>query len=387
MPIQRVLIFHPEWSVRQELGHAVRRSVPSISALHESDSLARVPELVRHLLPDVVLLDLVESRDLALLVCRQLRREGQKVVGLYNPLLQSSRDVQFFRDAVRAGVSDFLPLPPSDRELAEAFAELQPEAAPLANPRRGRVVAFLPAPGGSGATTLAVNAALLAVRSGGAAKLVLCDADLQFGSMAEHLGLSPDRDLFDLARDLDSGAALPAYLTSFADSELRLLASPRSLARAAEISPETLARILIQLEQRFELVFVDLAPSLDLATLSVLDLASTIWVVTEPALPRLSAASRLLEALDSLGLGKDRVRLVLNKVGAFDGALTEATVAQRLGRAVRHSLPFDRSIPLAAHRGAPSALTLPRGAFGEALAAISQESVRREGGVVQKARA
>ena len=368
----RVLVVHPEAEVRTSIEESLRNVGPKPLIVESAPSLADGLRQARAIKPHVVFLDLGAERSLVLDAARELRAPGCLVVGLYNPLVLRG-DLPFFRDATRAGVGDFIPLPASDSELLAALhsAETRDGRAPA----EGRVIAFFSQQGGVGTTSLAVNTALLMAGSDQVkGKVALCDAAVQFGSAVSFLGLKAQRDLADLVRDPQGVAALPACLTEEPASGLKVLAAPRDPVEGDTITPEDITRVLIELRRRFDWVVVDTPPTLDLLTLAVLDSADKIFVVTEAVTPTILGTSRLLKVLNDERLGADRIRLVLNRFNTFEGNLSERTVADQLGRPVDHVVPYDRNFVTAATRGRPVLLGRPSTALEAAFSALGQDA-------------
>jgi pilus assembly protein CpaE len=367
------LVVHPEAATRRLLVDGLRRVLPEVS-LHaaEAPNAVQALQIAGWLDPRIVLLDLSAERQLALDAARALRRSGRSILGLYNPMLAADRGAELFRIGARSGVSDFVALPASDAELLAALSALENGGGE--SRRVARVLAFVAAQGGSGTTTLATSSALLLAGSRSAGSVVLCDAALQFGNAAAHLGLAADRDLIDLLRDLDAASTLTPYLLHHAETGLNVLAPPREASEAERVSPEDLSRVLVALRRRFETVVVDLPAQVDLRTLAALDLADRIWVVTEAVTPAVVSTARLLGLLEEVGLA-ERVRVVVNQYSSYEGNLSEGVVAQRLGRPVDRVVPYDRAVVVAANRGTPSLLGQRRGAFAEAIGELAGEFV------------
>ena len=368
-----ILVVHPEAETRRLLIEGLRRALPNAS-LHaaEASTATQALQIAGWLEPKAVLLDLSAERQLALDAARALRRSGRWILGLYNPMLAADRGAELFRVGARSGINDFVPLPASDAELVAALAAIENGAGEAR--REARVLAFVAAQGGSGATTLAVASALLLAGSKAAGGVVLCDAGLQFGNVTAHLGLSADRDLIDLLRDLDAASTLTPYLLHHAETGLNVLAPPREAAEAERLKPEDLSRVLVALRRRFETLVIDLPPQVDLMTLAALDLADRIWVVTEAVTPAVVSTGRLLALLDEVGLS-ERVRVVVNQYSSYEGNLSEGLVAQRLGRPVDRVVPYDRAVVVGANRGVPFVLGQRRGAFAEAVGEVAGEFV------------
>ena len=370
--VARALIVHPVEAMRRAVAHALRQVAGAPITVHEAGSLTEGLRAARWYDPSYVLLDLSEERSLALEVAQEVRRADRLVIGLYNPLLLRDHEDDFFRAAARAGVGDFVPLPAAEAERAAALAGPRPDAAAAG----GRTIAFFGHKGGVGTTTLAVNTALLLAGSGEAGEVALCDADLQFGDAAALLGLAPDRDLADMARDLDHLGALSAYLSRDPATGLRVLARPRDLVDAERVTPEELARLVIHLQRRFDTVVVDTPPVLDLMTLAVLDLAEKVILVTEAVTPTVLGTARLLRLLEEQGFAAERLRVVVNRHAAFEGNLPPGTVAEQLGRPVDYVIAYDRAFVTAATRGAPPILGRRKSDFPDVVGRLADDVVR-----------
>jgi len=370
----RVLIVHADPAVRRDIENVVRRAHKhSIAARHAGTAGAAV-QLARDFDPRIVLIDLVQDRALALSVAKELRRPERLLIGLVNPLMDGGgvSEAEFLRQAVRAGVSDFVALPLSDSEISAAL-EMAPQAGPAAH--EGRAVAFFGHQGGVGTTTLAINTAI-AIKVGEPNRsVVIMDGNIQFGSVAAHLGMVPERDLGDAIRELDLGPMFPLPSTG-SEAPISLVASPLDPRAAEMVTPEDVSRVVIELRRRFNTVVIDTAPVLDLMTLSLLDLSETVVVVTEPHAPVIAGTARLLGMLATLGFADDRVRLVVSRYRDAPDVLSAAVVAQQLNRAVDHVVPFMMPVTAGTHRGVPAIFERGTAPFTDAVKKLARDVSR-----------
>jgi pilus assembly protein CpaE len=372
--VARILVIHPEEEQRRTLEKQLRSVAGAPATIYQAVSLPAGAEAARRLDPRVLLLDLNGERALALEIAREARRPDRLLIGLYNPLLLPDGEAAtLFRQASRAGISDFVPLPAGEAELAAALAGTPDHLAAESEGSEGRLVVFLSPKGGIGTTTLAASSALALVSSerilGGVA---LCDAALPFGTAAAMIGLAPDRDLADLVRDLDNLKALGSYLTSEERSHLALLAAPRDPYRAQAITPEDLSRVLILLRRRFSRVIVDTPTGFDLLSLAAVDLAERIYVVTEASAPTVLVTARFIRMLEEQELGGDRLRVVLNRFSTEDD-LSVDLVAEQLGRSPDFVVPFDGDVPSAANSGDAVVLSSAGGSFANAVGQLADD--------------
>lgn len=370
--IDRVLVVHPEVATRHDVERAVRQAHNHPVAVRQVGSPSAAVQAAREHDPRIILIDLGQERALTLTVTRELRHSDRLIIGLYNPLVEESgSDAEFLRQAVRAGIGDFIPLPVSESELAEALAAT-PKPGGAAGHDDGQVVAFFGQQGGVGTTTLAVNTALALASPDARKPIALVDANVQFGTVAAQLGLAPDRDLADAVRELDQGTlfTLPSFDKA---SNLQVLASPSDPRSAESVTPEDLSRVLIELRRRCGVVVVDTAPVLDLLTLAALDLAETIVLVTEGNTPTVAGTVRLIGMLEEIGIAEDRIRVVLNRQRNAQDVLAQSVVAAQVRRPIDHVVPFLFPVALATHRGAPALFEKQAGPFVEAVRGIARD--------------
>lgn len=372
---ERILIVHSSAEVRSALVSALRSVSERALAIYETDTLADAVGRLDGLQPERVFLDLSADLDLALDTLGEMQAGGRRLYGLYDPLVGEVAGEDLFRRTVRAGADDFLALPVSKEELAELLRSR--EHGPREGSPPGRILAFYGAKGGVGTTTVACNLGLVFAGGGALDHVALCDAALQFGTAAEVLGLSGDMDLGDLVRDLGREDVLSAYLTRHEVTGLSLLQRPRSIDVAEAIRPEDVSRVLLALRSRFEYVLVDTATALDQVTLAVLDLADHVFVTLEGLTPAVRATQSGLEVLSRLGFDEDRVSVLLNRSGSFDGALGRRTVELELGRQVFAELPQNKDVVKASNNGAPLVIDRQRNPFSVSIGSLADRVLEK----------
>jgi len=369
--IDRILIVHADPAVGREIEAALRRAHPHPLAARHAASAAAAVQAAREYDPRIVFLDLGQERAVALSAATELRRSDRMLIGLLNPLMNGG-GADLLRHAVRAGISDFVSLPLSDDEVVAVLAAAPQQSSAT---HEARTIAFFGHQGGVGTTTLAINTAF-AIRAGDATRTAaLLDANVQFGSVASHLGIVPERDLGDTVREIELGAMLPLE-SAGPDPGVALVASPVDPRVAERITPEDMSRVVIELRRRFHAVVIDTAPVLDLLTLSVLDLSDTVVVVTEASAPTVAGTARLLRMLSTLGFGDERIRLAVSRYRSAPEVLHPDVVAQQLGRAVDYVVPFNTPVALGSHRGVPALFDRNAAPFADVVKRIARAAPR-----------
>ncbi len=262
-----------------------------------------------------------------------------------------SRDIETIRKAMLAGARDFLQAPFKPEELkrsltatleAEERRRLREADSAMLGPQAA-VITVYGAKGGVGKTTVATNLAVALSRQAGQSTILL-DADDTFGDVASALGLSPDRTVADVLRELDQVDAerLKEFLGHH-ESGLEVLSGPANPFDWPAGAGERFQRLLEQLARQFDAVLVDTASTLSEISQSVLEAASLILWVTTPEYASVRDSIRALEAFRSLRLRDDRVRIVLNAAYS-EVEVRPSSIEEALGHEIFWTIPYDRQL-------------------------------------------
>ncbi len=258
-------------------------------------------------------------------------------------LLSAQRSEALLMQAMRSGAREVLDSPPEPADLVQTLQRLTPQAteaasqdAPLAP-----VLAFIASKGGNGSTQLASNLAwLLATEFG--RDTVLADLDLLYGDASFYLGGSQARHSIDhLAQQ---GARLDRQLLRSSlhpvHPRLHLLAAPAAPGLPRGIAPDALARVLTLARQHHQVLILDLPRQLDALTLQALQLSDMAFIVLRQRVPDVRNAQRLIQVLQSNGLGQDRLRPLLNREGEA-ASLDANAIAKALPMPIAHRVAND----------------------------------------------
>ena len=339
--------------------------------------------------------DLVLRRGDALLAVRQLAKEPTPgvlivdVAGLPDPLaaLESlagvctpdvrvlvvgqATDIDFYRSVTQGmGALEYLYKPLTRDRVARLFGPHVVGARPAAAGERGAsITAVIGARGGAGATTLAVNLALmLAEQTHG--HVALLDLHLRGGTAALMLGASPGSGLRAALETPDRVDALFLDRVSLPIADrLRLVAADEPMESDFQPDAAAVMHLLELLRGRFNHVVVDLAGPPRAAERAVLTAARHRLVVLPPDLGGIRDADALRRM--AAGMGNGRTAVILNRAGA-PGWLPSAVVQEGLGAAPDATIPdLPDRLPRAANLGEPA--IRESAAFRRALAPVMQE--------------
>jgi pilus assembly protein CpaE len=325
--------------------------------------------------PDVVLMD-INMPDMDGIVATE--RIRAKVPGTQIVILSVQNDSNYMRKAMLAGARDFLTKPPDLDELISAInragemahEEKKKAANTLAAVQasggistssgmifparyKGRIVVIYGPKGGTGSTSITTN---LAVALHTPEKpVVVVDARLQFGDLSFFFNEQTRNNLADVASRADEldPEFMEDVLLTHGETGIRILAAPPRPEQAESVTGDQFSKIVRFLKNMFAYVLVDTNSGLDDITLTALDEADLVSVVTTQDIPSIKNVRLFLDLMIALGYPKEKVFLVMNM---FDKrrSVTAERVAEITKSEVVAVLPFDdRLVVPAMDRGVP----------------------------------
>jgi pilus assembly protein CpaE len=283
-------------------------------------------------------------------------------IGNWPPVIAVTQafDEGLARVLLQMRVADFLVKPVEPIDLVRACARVAKGAGGGAEPTEAKIYTFLPAVGGAGVTTLAVQSAMILLNSGGPrAKPSTClvDLDFQHGAVADYLDLEPRLNLAEIEPRPDRlDRQLLEVMLSYHASGLAVVAAPNRPAEMRSFDPDVVTRLLDLVSSNFEYVVFDMPRTWFSWTDSVLLGSNKLFIVSETTVPGLRHAKQLVAAIrERLGEGPNP-QVIVNRFAQkmFDSGLRRGDLAQTLGDAFLSAIPNDYALVREAiDRGVP----------------------------------
>lgn len=360
--IKKLLAFEPDFKVVGSFGTG-------------REAVAQAQELR----PDIVIMD-INMPDMDGI---QATSEITKALPTAAVIMMSvQNDPDYLRKAMLAGARNFLTKPIDTEELYNTIRTVYARNKPIAEQyryledgrasdlrktigtgagevRAGHVIVVYSPQGGAGTTTIATNLASGLMKKG--IKVLLIDADTQFGDVGVFLKLQAQSTLVDLVMKVDDLDLefIETILTTHESGLKVLLGPPRpELSDEVEADPTALARVVEQISGNYDFVVVDTSSHLSEMLLSVMDLASKIVLVATPTLSGVKNARFMLELFDRLNYPANKTALVLNKT-EDDRARNRTTIPsdiieKHLKHPIQARIPSDeKTVLMAINRGVP----------------------------------
>jgi pilus assembly protein CpaE len=332
-------------------------------------------QLAQELDPDVILMD-INMPDIDGITATETIRQRSPHIQVV--ILSVQGDQNYMRRAMLAGARDFLTKPPMGDELISAIRRagemahgerakgsqvriatssaasgVMSGAAVMAPSSKGKIITVYSPKGGTGCTTIAVNLAV--ALNNEATRVVIVDANLQFGDVAVFVNEQGKNTVLDLSPRVDEldPDIVEETLIRHEASGLRILAAPQRPEMAEKVSADQFVRVVQYLQQLYPYVVVDTASILTDAVLGVIDISDVIIMVTTQEIPAIKNSRLFLDLLQTMGLDRSRILFTMNK---YDKriAITPERISDNLKQEVAAIIPLDEKVVITAvNRGIP----------------------------------
>lgn len=331
----------------------------AIDLVIEKGSVAEHADVVKFDGASVVLVDLDAGNDAEMAAMARLMAR----LGDWPPVIVATQafgeDVA--RILLRMRIADFLIKPLKPVDLVRACARVAENRSGSAQLTEAQIYTFLPAVGGAGVTTLAVQTAMMLHNSGTRrSKPTTCLVDLNFqnGAVADYLDLEPRLNLAEIEPRPDRlDRQLLEVMLSYHASGLAVVAAPNRPAEMRSFDPDVVTRLLDLVSANFDYVVFDMPRTWFSWTDSVLLGSNKLFIVSETTVPALRHAKQLVAAVQERLVGGPKPQVLVNRFEQrmFSAGLRKADLEQTLGSAFAGTIvndyalvreAIDRGLPL-----------------------------------------
>jgi pilus assembly protein CpaE len=268
-------------------------------------------------------------------------------------------DKDLARQLLQMRVADFLVKPVSPVELVRTCARVV-QAPAGAEPAEAEIYTFLGAVGGAGATTLAIQTALLLLGNDPKKRQPTClvDLDFQHGACADYLDLEPRLDLSEIEPHPERlDRQLLEVMLAYHSSGLAVIAAPNRPAEMRSFDPDMVTRLLDLVSSHFRHVVIDMPRTWFSWTDSVLLGSNRLFIVSEMTVPGIKHAKQLIAAIRERLDEGPKPQVIINRYEQrlFGSGLRRGDIVQALGGESFFSVPnnyrlvreaIDRGVPL-----------------------------------------
>jgi pilus assembly protein CpaE len=359
----KALFVCPNSKITKELAPILQHFLPAFTS-HEVSSYPtrhQTADILATHQPSLCFLEVSDPVDRALGLIPELLRVDPKLPIV---VVLPNNDPELVLRCLRQGATDFLLLPFTIEHVDAALQKIA-RLHPGRTKNPGKVYCVMPAKGGCGASTIASNLAYQLKRLGDK-RILLADLDPLAGTLSFLLKIKSSYSFMDvLQRSGEMDVDLwKAVVTS--RQGVDVLLSPEVMAEG--VSEVADARSIIDYARgTYELVVLDAGGVYGDWNLSQAQMADEILLITTNELTSLQAVQRALTYLDNNGVGRWKVRLIVNRYDRHTG-LSKDVIGTALHTDIYHLMPADYdAIQKALMEGKPLA---PNTAFGKSMAGL-----------------
>ena len=315
--------------------------------------------------PDLVIVDIRSDASSGMAAIERLRASSATLAIF---AVAAGAEPDLILQSMRAGANEFFPWNAAEgSQQARATEESFHGAVRKTAARREAASAgakppcvthvFLGAKGGAGTTTVAVNCGVELARLTKRPTIVV-DLKSCLGEVALFLGVRPRFTVLDAIENLHRlDKNFLAELVAKHKSGLDILAGSEQFDRPNAQDASAVEELLRVVAKTYDYVIIDAGNVINSVVAAALYAADTIFLVTNPDVPSIRNAQRLVDRVRQLGAGSERVKILLNRV-SDNHLMAPKQIETALGYGIHHTFSSDyRTVSTALNSGVPLALT------------------------------
>lgn len=200
----------------------------------------------------------------------------------------------------------------------------------------GKIIGIVSGKGGVGKTTTTVNIGAALRRLG--KKVCVFDANITTSNLGLHLGIT---DYPVTSHELLKSKKISESVFVH-HSGMRIIPGSLSLENAKALNISNLKQVLANLAKKYDFILVDGAPGIDREALSVVEASDEIIVVTNPDMPAITDAIKIIEVAKN---NKANIRgVVVNRRRNKDYELSAQEIESVAGVPIMGAVPEDENV-------------------------------------------
>lgn len=291
--------------------------------------------------PEIALVAIDSDPDKALLLLAQV---SQQLPGCALLVVSGSQEGSLILQAMRNGAREFLNYPIQLDDFMAALDRIQQsinKSGREGGSRSSQVITVAGASGGVGCTALCINLACVLAQNPKNSVAVM-DLDLALGDADVWLDIIPDYTILDVAENITrlDYSLLKRSLTMH-DCGAFLLPRPVQMVTDDVVSPESLKRVVTLLKATFTHLVIDISKSFSALDVAAMELSDHVLLVSQLDLPCLRNVVRLIQFLDEQDDIKEKVKIVVNRIGLEETQISLNKALETIGREVFWQVPND----------------------------------------------
>ena len=244
--------------------------------------------------------------------------------------------------------------------------------------KKGSLVVFLSAKGGTGTSSLCANVAMCVANRAGDRNVAMIDLVLPIGSIAQIVGYEGSLNLVTVAEKGPTPIAssyLKDNLVHIPVWNFHLLAGAPDPESASRLSGERVAEILNALMESYDYIFVDLGRSLSRISLPIIQKAEIISMIVSTDLATTALSRTVWQYLQTQSVDPSRLFVIQNRAVGLEG-LKKTEIEKMLGLPIQVTMPYMADgFSVANNRHEPLAFKYPTDSATLLLEHVSEQMI------------
>lgn len=315
-------------------------------------------ELIHKKKPMVVILEVGDDIGLSIeRIIRILDRFPQVSI----VATSKDRSSETILKVMRSGATEYLLRPVGETDLAFALQKLGRffPTKPVSEVSVGNILTVFSPKGGVGVTTIAINLAL-DIYEYTKEPTVIVDLDLNAGDVTTFLNMKPHYTITDVTANINrlDKSFLQGVIAKH-ESGIFVLAEPQKVEEGVSISGAEINRVLSLLKTMFSYIIID-AETVSERTTTAIKMSDIVLLVFFMSLPAIKNIKRHLKYFEKIGLGKDRLKIVINRY-LKKGGITVEDAGKAINYPIFRTLPNDYNTAISClNKGIPLSIGGPK---------------------------
>lgn len=352
----------------------------SIEVVGEAENGTEVLWLIPRLMPDIILMDINMPVLNGLETTERITAEYPSIMVI---IMSVQSEADYLKKAMFSGAKEYIIKPFDYNNLIETiestyvkYKSLRTDPVAAVNKvRNSRVFTFFSSKGGVGKSILALNLAIVFSKYVDK-KILLIDMDLQFGDISMLVNRYNEKTILDMVEEgqTESYEVIKPFLYKY-NSNCDILFAPRKPEAAEYITKDNIDKIVKAVKSQYDIIVVDTGVNFNDNTLFVLDIAEKILLVSTMEIVALKNTKLGLKVMESLGYGKEKVKLVINRFNT-DYGISKKEIEAAFKDGIFATIPDEeKTVINAINSGQPVCEDNKylKTKFGSALAAMCKE--------------
>jgi pilus assembly protein CpaE len=298
---------------------SIRTAIPDLIKIANLEEIAK--DIASH--PNVPTYILVAGpADNAAYIDRFVDIATQQLGRFFFILISADISTGNYKRLIRTGNADWVSVAGAPQEIAEIFAKRRSNSA-LAEkasiePEKPTTIAFLPAAGGVGNTTMVteIGTWLKTQKANKDRRICVVDLDFQTSHICDYLDVEPRLQIQEISENPDRlDAQLFDIFVTHHSSGLDVIAAPRSKFDIASLNMGALDNLFEIIAKRYDLILIDLPVTWFAWTVDIISNSNAVVVTGINTIPCLRQLAQTLAVVRDArpGLPHDKVAVVVNR--------------------------------------------------------------------------